>query len=161
MRAEFRVNDSIPRNLAKGISSAFQLGTGPNRQAVKFSVKPASNNVDPMPENPGHDFLTEMMKAMLSKGGVTLRFLVQPRTSDRLSVEDTMTEWKESEAPLYEVAIIHIPAQEFDTSELKRLGETMSFNIWHALPDHRPLGAVNRMRKVVYERISVERTKPT
>lgn len=121
-----------------------------------------------MPENPGHDFLTEMMKATLRRNGVTLNFLVQPRTSDRLSVEDTMTEWKESVAPFYEVATIYIPAQEFDTPELRILGEVLSFNIWHALPEHRPLGAVNRMRKVVYERISrvrnemnsVERTEP-
>jgi len=41
--------------------------------------------------------------------------------------------------------------------------------VWHALEEHRPLGAVNRMRKVVYERISrirnemnkTERKEPT
>lgn len=65
-----------------------------------------------------------------------------------------MTEWKEEVAPFWEVATIRIPAQQFDTPELKKLGETLSFNVWHAVEEHRPLGAVNRMRKVVYERIS-------
>ena len=135
-------------------ASAFTFGTGPDRQAVKWSVKPASDEMDPMPNHPGHDFLTESMKATLRKGDVDLKFLIQLRTSDRLSVEDTMNEWNEDEAPFHEVATIHIPAQDFDTPELKKLGETLSFNIWHALPEHKPLGAVNRMRKVVYERIS-------
>jgi catalase len=149
-------------------ASAFRLGSGPDRLAVKWSVKPVSDHSDPLPANPGHDFLTEAMQATLRKGDVTLKFLVQPRTSPDLSVEDTMTEWKEEVAPFYEVATIRIPAQQFDTPELKKLGETLSFNVWHALEEHRPLGAVNRMRKVVYERISrvrnemnsVERVEP-
>ena len=113
-------------------ASAFQLGTGPDRQAVKFSVKPTSDRVDPMPDNPGHDFLRDVMQATLRKGDVTLKFLVQQRTSQNLSVEDAMTEWPESEAPFQEVATIHIPVQEFDTPELNKLGESISFNIWHA-----------------------------
>jgi hypothetical protein len=27
-------------------------------------------------------------------------------------------------------------------------------NPWHAVPEHRPLGGINRVRKVVYETIS-------
>jgi hypothetical protein len=30
----------------------------------------------------------------------------------------------------------------------------LSFTPWHALPEHKPLGSINRLRKVVYERIS-------
>jgi catalase len=160
---------SNPLQIQYYSASAFHLGTGPDRQAVKWSVKPATDYTDPMPDNPGHDFLTSAMKATLKKGDVTLKFLIQPRTSEDLSVEDNMTEWKEEDAPFHEVATIHIPAQDFDTPDLKKLGETLSFNVWHSLPEHRPLGAVNRMRKVVYERISrvrnemnaVERKEPT
>ncbi|MGB6308565.1 MAG: catalase, partial [Steroidobacteraceae bacterium] len=150
---------SNPLQIQYFSASAFRLGIGPERQAVKWSVKPAAGYVDPMPENPGHDFLTSAMKATLKKGAVTLNFLIQPRTSVNQSVEDTMTEWKEDAAPFHEVATIHIPSQDFDTPEFKRLGETLSFNVWHALPEHRPLGAVNRMRKIVYDRISSVRNQ--
>jgi Catalase len=135
-------------------ASAFSLGNGPDRRAVKWSVKPTSDRADPMPKNPGHDFLTEAMKLTLKTGEVNLKFLIQPSTHDRMSVEDTMNEWNEDVAPFYEAATIRIPAQDFDTPELRKLGESLAFNVWHALPEHRPLGAVNRMRKVVYERIS-------
>jgi hypothetical protein len=62
--------------------------------------------------------------------------------------------WDEADAPFYEVATITIPSQDFDTPELNKLGETISYNPWHAIEEHRPMGVVNRMRKVVYERIS-------
>jgi catalase len=145
---------SNPLQIQYFSASAFQLGTGIDRQAVKFSVKPVSQTSDPMPDNPGHDFLREMMKATLKKGAVTMKFLVQPKIADNLSVEDCMHEWKEEIAPFHEVATITIPSQDFDTPDSNKLGESLSFNVWHALAEHRPLGGINRMRKVVYERIS-------
>lgn len=132
----------------------YQLGIGPDRRVIKFSAKPSSPTVDPMPDSPVPDYLREAVRATLQKGDVTMKFLVQPKTSDSMSVEDSMTEWDETEAPFYEVASIRIPQQSFDTPEQDALGENLSFNPWHALPEHRPLGSINRMRKVVYERIS-------
>jgi hypothetical protein len=32
--------------------------------------------------------------------------------------------------------------------------ENLSFSPWHSLPEHRPLGLVNRVRKVAYREIS-------
>ncbi|MDQ9758332.1 hypothetical protein RFZ45_05205, partial [Acinetobacter baumannii] len=49
---------------------------------------------------------------------------------------------------------IHIPKQSFDTPEQNQFCENLSFTPWHALPEHKPLGAINRMRKIIYENIS-------
>jgi hypothetical protein len=146
----------------------YQLGVGPGRQAVKFSVMPASAEVDPMPAQPGPDYLREAMKRTLAERDVSLRFLVQPRTSDAMSVEDSMTVWDEAQAPFLEVATIHIPRQDFDTPERNRIGEDIAYSPWHSLPEHRPLGSTNRLRKLIYDRISrvrhemnsVERLRP-
>jgi hypothetical protein len=132
----------------------YRLGIGPERRAIKFSVKPSSTTMDSIPDNPGPNYLREALRATLREGDVTMKFLVQPRTSDSQSVEDSMTEWKEEEAPFHEVASIYIPRQEFDTLEQNAFAENISFNPWHALPEHRPLGIVNRIRKVVYDHIS-------
>ncbi len=83
-----------------------------------------------------------------------MEFLVQPRTSNSLDVEDSMTEWKETQAPFYQVATIRIPQQVFDTPDQNAFCENLSFSPWHALPDHKPLGIVNRLRKVIYDQIS-------
>ena len=71
-----------------------------------------------------------------------------------MSVEDSMTEWKEDEAPFSKVASIRIPRQTFDTVEQNAFCENLSFSPWHALPEHKPLGVTNRLRKVIYEHIS-------
>jgi len=132
----------------------YQLGIGPERQAIKFSVKPSSETVDPMPENPGPNYLRDALRASLRKSDQTFRFLVQPRTSESLSVEDSVTEWTEEQAPFHEVATVYIPRQDFDSPEQNQFAENISFNPWHALPEHRPIGVINRIRKIVYDHIS-------
>ncbi|KAG0098515.1 hypothetical protein BGZ93_011267 [Podila epicladia] len=132
-----------------------QLGLGPDRQAVKYSIKPAIAKKDPSPGfNPEHDYLHAAMKRTLLAGAVEFRFMIQRKKGEHMDVEDSMVEWSQTESPYVEVATVTIPQQDIDASDLEALGERMSFNPWHSLPDHKPLGAMNRFRKVVYERIS-------
>lgn len=132
----------------------YQLGAGAERRAVKYSVRSCSSVATPMPREPGNDYLRDAMRATLQKGDACMELLVQPRTSPKMSVEDSMTEWKEKEAPFHAVATIRIPQQVFDTPEQHAFCENLSFNPWHALPEHRPLGVTNRLRKIIYEHVS-------
>ncbi|MGN2483544.1 catalase family protein [Acinetobacter calcoaceticus] len=132
----------------------YQLGLGNDRQAVKYSVRACSATANNLPKKPSHDFLREALKSTLQQTDACMEFLIQPRTSSKMLVEDSMTEWDEKAAPFYQVATIHIPKQNFDTLEQNKFCENLSFTPWHALPAHKPLGAVNRMRKVIYENIS-------
>lgn len=132
----------------------YQLGTGKDRLAVKYSARSCSNATDPMPNHPEHNYLRSALKNSLQKGDACMEFLVQPRTSTAMSVEDSMTEWQEAKAPFYKVATIRIPKQEFDTPEQNQFCENLSFSPWHALAEHKPLGVTNRMRKVIYDHIS-------
>jgi hypothetical protein len=132
----------------------YQLGTGPQRQAVKYSVKSCSAIVDPIPDHPAHDYLRDALRTTLQKDDVCLQFLVQPRTSTKMSVEDSMTEWEETKAPFYQVATIIIPKQTFDTPAQNAFCENLSFTPWHSIIEHKPLGVTNRIRKIVYDRIS-------
>jgi hypothetical protein len=121
-----------------------------------------------MPSNPGPNFLREAMRNTLKRGDACMNFMIQPRTSDKLDVEDARTQWSEEAAPFYNVATVYIPKQEFDSPEQLAFCENLSFTPWHALPEHKPLGSINRLRKIVYERISntrhtlnkVERAEP-
>lgn len=132
----------------------YQLGAGDGRQAVKYSARPCAAGVDPIPTDPGHDFLRDALRNTLEKGDACMEFLVQPRTSNAMDVEDSRIEWKEAEAPFYEVATIIIPRQRFDTPEQNQFCENLSFTPWHALPEHKPLGVTNRLRKIIYDHIS-------
>jgi len=137
----------------------YQLGTGAGRQAVKYSARACSVTVDPMPHQPGHDFLRGALKNTLQIGEACMEFLVQPRTSSSMDVEDSRIEWKEAQAPFYPVATIRIPRQVFDTPEQDVFCENLSFSPWHALPEHRPLGSINRARKIIYGEMADFRLK--
>jgi Catalase len=132
----------------------YQLGVGPDRQAVKYSVRACTSAIDRARNEPGHDFLRDALRASLRSGDACMEFLVQPRTSKSMDVEDSRIEWKERQAPFYSVATIRIPRQEFDTPEQNEFCENLSFTPWHALPEHKPLGVTNRLRKVIYDHIS-------
>jgi hypothetical protein len=75
-------------------------------------------------------------------------FNVQLRTDAAPEVIDNPTvPWN---APVQRVAVITIQPQTFDTPEQRRFGENLSYTPWHALPEHRPLGQINEIRKKVY-----------
>lgn len=135
----------------------YQLGLGADRQAVKYSARPCSSHLNQIPNKPSPNFLREALQNTLNKNDACMEFLIQPRTSNKMLIEDSMTEWQETQAPFYQVATIHIPQQIFDTPEQNQFCENLSFTPWHSLPEHRPLGAINRLRKVIYENISLIR----
>ncbi|KAF9433807.1 hypothetical protein BGZ76_008958 [Entomortierella beljakovae] len=131
----------------------YQLGLGDERLAVKYAVKPVSTNQDSIPHNPDGNFLHHALKSTLEKEDVQYKFSIQTRANS-MDVEDSMTTWCETESPFQEVATITIPKQDVDSQETVALGERLSFNPWHSLKEHKPLGSLNRTRKIVYERIS-------
>jgi hypothetical protein len=135
----------------------YQLGLGADRQAVKYSARPCSLNADTVLNQSDPNFLRAALQATLNKKDVCMEFLIQPRTSNKMLVENSMNEWKEDKAPFYKVATIHIPQQVFNTSDQNKFCENLSFTPWHSLPEHKPLGAINRLRKVIYENISIVR----
>jgi hypothetical protein len=132
----------------------YQLGIGPDRRAIKYSARPCMAATERIPDSPGHDYLRDALRTTLQKGDACMELLLQPRTSGSMNVEDSMTEWEEAQAPFYKVATVVIPQQDFDTTERNQFCENLSFSPWHSLPEHRPLGVTNRLRKVIYDRIS-------
>ena len=74
-----------------------------------------------------------------------------------MPVEDPTIVWDEIKAPFIEVATIRIPKQQFNSEAQQTFCENLSYTPWHALADHRPVGGINRVRKAVYERISLLR----
>jgi hypothetical protein len=128
------------------------LGLSDGRRAVKYSVRPCTAKAGTIPEDAGKNFLRHAMQETLRKGAACMEFMVQA-PEEKMSVEDVVTPWAETRAPFVRVARITIPAQVFNTAKQNESCENLSYNPWHALPAHRPLGTINRMRRVVYEAI--------
>ena len=133
----------------------FTLG---NRY-MKFAVTPArcpnARAVAPMPAATGADYLRVELSRRLAAGAACFTFDVQLQTDPAtMPIEDPTVEWNATAAPFASVADIVIEPQTFDSPAQQTFCENLSYTPWHAVPALRPVGGINRVRKVVYDEIS-------
>ena len=148
--------------LATRYNSIAPFKLGPN--ASKYRVIPVAENCPSYtPPAQNHDlpnFLRNALYQQLSTNRIDACFALQVQLQDPsqyMPIEDPSVEWDEALAPFVTVANIRVPAQDFDSREQNLFCDNLSFNPWQALPEHRPLGGINRLRKSVYEAVSVYR----
>lgn len=139
-----------------GSTTPYLLGS----QAVKYAVQSSEPMEETLPENPSDNYLKERMAKTLKKQSVNFDFFIQVQVdADKMPIEDPRVIWDPELSPFVKVASIKILEQEFDTPEQQLYGDQLSFTPWHSLPEHRPLGGINRGRKVIYETMSKFRHK--
>ncbi|MBE9191049.1 catalase family protein [Gloeocapsopsis crepidinum LEGE 06123] len=138
---------SSPLAIQYWSSTPYKLGD----RAIKFTVVPNSNNAThSVAKSP--DYLRQAMVEHLNSQEASFDFLIQLQTdAKKMPIEDPRIEWK---SPFQKVATIKIPRQQFDSLQQMEFCEHLSFTPWHSLPEHQPLGGVNRARKQVYEALS-------
>ena len=121
---------------------------GDKTRAVKYAVIPSEKNKLLYTDTKNKDYLRANMAATLLKNEITYDFFIQFQTDPvKMPIEDPTVVW---DSPLIKMATIRIPAQIFDAPEQNDFGDNLSFNSWHALPEHQPLGNFNRVRKKIY-----------
>lgn len=124
-------------------------------RAVQYHIEPRQPAVSKLPESPTNNFLRERLQQQLAEGEAHFDFFVQFQTDPvRMPIERPIVAWDERLSPYRKVASIRIPRQDCDTPERAALCENISFNPWRTLPEHRPLGGINRARRAVYPAIS-------
>ena len=148
--------------VATTYSSVAPYKFGPHN--VKYRVVPAPSQCPDyqLPEQNRElpNFLRSALYRQLSLDRSPACFQLQVQrqnTAHYMPIEDTSIEWDEAIAPFEAVADIRVPAQDFDSPEQNLACDNLSFNPWHAVPDHRPIGGINRLRRAVYEAISAYR----
>lgn len=132
-------------------ATPYRLGVS----AVKYSTFPelSTGLSDVHPSSP--DYLRERLADDLRRGEARFTFCVQTQTDPVLMpIEDATARWSEKRSPFRKVATIRIPKQDFDTPEQQDFGDNLSFTPWNCLPEHQPLGGINRGRKEIYAALS-------
>jgi hypothetical protein len=128
-------------------TTPYLFGAG---RAVKYIARPSSTRTTPLPAPLTAGYLAERLAAHLAREEARFDFFVQFQTDSRkMPIEDASVEWRERDSPYLRVAHIRIPVQTVDAPAAAAC-EELSFNPWHALPDHRPLGGFNRARRDIY-----------
>lgn len=148
--------------VATTYNSIAPFKLGPHN--IKYRVIPAPENCPSYaltaPNEDLPNFLRNMLYRQLSLDRVPACFALQiqrQNASYYMPIEDPSVEWNESISPFATVAHIRLPAQDFDSNEQNLFCDNLSFSPWHALPEHRPIGGINRLRKAVYEAVSLYR----
>ena len=130
----------------------FLLGEG---QAVQYSLRPRSPERTRIPPRPSPNYLREAMVDTLARRDWVFDVMVQPQTDPfRMPIEDATVKWPERLSPYVPVAELTIPSQRFDSDEQLGFADNLSFNPWHGLEAHRPLGNQNRARRQMYLELS-------
>lgn len=148
--------------VATTYSSVAPFKLGPHNIKYRVIPDPASCPPYELPEQNSAlpNFLRNALYQQLSLDRVPACFALQVQRQSPehyMPIEDTSVAWNEDIAPFETVATIKVPAQDFDSREQNLFCDNLSFNPWHALPEHRPIGGINRLRKAVYEAVSVYR----
>jgi catalase len=124
---------------------------GDETKAVKYMMQPTGENVLGYADTSDFNYLRKNMAATLAKTDIYFDFGLQFQTDAvKMPIEDGTVEWT---SPFVKLATIRIPRQVFDTPEQNELGENLTYNAWHSLPEHMPLGGFNRGRKTMYKEL--------
>jgi hypothetical protein len=119
--------------------------------AVKYLLMPSPNQNVPIVElSDGEDSLKVALVTQLTtqKSGAKFDFCINPQTNaTTMPVEDPTVEWT---SPPVKLATISIDSQSFGSDEQVSFIENLSWSPWNCLPEHRPLGGINRAREIVY-----------
>src|SRR5687768_2656265 len=133
--------------------AAFTIG----RYAVKLRLQPvqSSQRASDGPNGAsGDDFLRDDLVARQKRSDVVWDLQIQRyRDEHRTPIEDGTVLWKDNVSPAETVGQLVIPRQDLTTADARATAEEvdrLEFNPWTALPEHRPLGSLNRARRIVY-----------
>ncbi len=133
----------------------YLLGEG---QAMQYSFatrRKERTRVPRLPLRPPDDYLREAMAATLAEEDVEFDVLLQLQTDPhRMPIENNAVLWPTKLSPRVPAAVLRIPRQVFDSPEQLAFARVLSFNPWHSVPEHRPLGNQSRARKRMYYELS-------
>jgi hypothetical protein len=130
----------------------YLLGEG---QAMRFALHPRSSARTRVPKRPGPNYLREAMARTLAEHEVEFDFKVQLQTDPhRMPIENASVIWPTRLSPPITVACMQLPVQKFDSPEQLAFARSLSFQPWHCVADHRPLGSQNRARRTIYYELS-------
>jgi len=126
----------------------FRLGS----TAVKYLIRPVSPQAKSA--NADADGLQRMLWQRIGQADVEFDLFLQRRILDgtelrSMPIEDYSVAWDEAKSVPVKVGRLCLVRQEPD-STLESLGEQMVFSPWNTTSDFRPLGSLNRARRVVY-----------
>ncbi|MBV9508265.1 MAG: hypothetical protein JO323_25010 [Acidobacteriia bacterium] len=136
----------------------YLLGEGQAMQYSFWPLRKARTPIPRLPLRPPDDYLRQAMAATLAAGDVDIEVRLQRQTDPFLMpIENNAVLWPERLSPRVTAATLHIPRQKFDSPAQLDFARRLSYNPWHSIPEHRPLGNQSRARLRMYKTLATLR----
>ncbi|MEO6093958.1 MAG: catalase family protein [Novosphingobium sp.] len=133
----------------------YLLGEGTAMQYAFLPEGKVETKVAGLPGRPSDNYLRENMARTLGEHDAAFTMTVQLQTDAfRMPIEHAGVLWPEKLSPRVPVATLHIPRQRFDSAAQLGFARSLSYNPWHCVAEHRPLGNLNRARRRLYWELS-------
>ncbi|AWH53628.1 catalase [Stenotrophomonas sp. ESTM1D_MKCIP4_1] len=123
---------------------------------AKFCLRPVSATLQALSNAPienSEDSQRDAIQEALASGRADLVWELCAqlcRDEEAMPIKDASVEWPQELSPFIAVATLRVPPQvSWDDAESPGIEDRLAFSPWHALQAHRPLGALNRARRVV------------
>lgn len=133
----------------------YLLGEG---QAMQYSIQSrlkTRTKVPRLPFRPPDNYLRDAMVRTLRTQDVEFDILLQLQTDSYLMpIENNAVFWPPRLSPRIPAAVLRIPRQKFDSPEQFAFAKVLSYNPWHCIAEHRPLGNQSRARLRLYKELS-------
>jgi hypothetical protein len=124
-------------------------------RAMQYAIKPVAVRRRRPPRHFTDNYLQAAMAETLRSREVVFDFLVQVQTDPHtMPVEDASVLWPVRRSPPVVAARLVLARQEFNSPAQMTFAEALSYNPWHSLAAHRPLGNQNRARRAIYLELS-------
>lgn len=138
----------------------YLLGEGQAMQYAFYPTTEVYKKIPRLPFRPPDNYLRDNMVKTLAEKDVEFDIRVQVQTDPfRMPIENAGVLWPEKLSPRVPVARLHIPRQKFDSPAQFAFVDNLTYNPWHCLPEHRPLGNQSRTRLRLYSELSKFRLK--
>jgi hypothetical protein len=133
--------------------SAFRFGDYYGHIALFPVLDEMTSRSEKVKSSDSREALRDWLAEYFAKHGAQYELKIQLGTSpEHHPTEDGSVVWDEATAPYQTIATIEFSPQDALTAERRTFWEDqMKLNPWNALTDHRPLGSINRLRKIVYD----------
>jgi hypothetical protein len=125
---------------------------------AKLSAAPLSGNVrkltgQPIDADSPPSILRDLTVAFFEQQGAEYELRAQLCTDlDKMPVEDASIEWSEHLSSHQPIAKLTFPPQNvYSPARRVYADDVLSFNPWHCIEAHRPLGSIMRVRRQAYE----------
>lgn len=156
--------DQILKDMAKPVenvlgsrywsTTTYRFG---DKDYAKYTAKPCTSVAPEAIPSDDATYLRTRLVRDLRDHEACFEFQVQlrvPELAKDMPLDAATVEWDEQKSVPQTVAKITLAKQDIDSNAQC---EDMSFTAWHALPEHRPVGSINKARGIVYKHLADER----